>query len=130
MDQPAASREPLLLVVDDTADARDFWAAYLEIRGYRVVIAADGLDALAQAVETRPDLIVMDLSMPRLDGWEATRRLKSDPRTAAIPVIAFTAHDAGSLHDEARAAGCATVVTKPVNPRDLDDQIRALLAQG
>jgi CheY-like chemotaxis protein len=75
-----------------------------------------------------PDVIVMDLNLPELDGWEATRRLKSDERTKAIPVIALTAHALASAHDKAMAAGCDSVVTKPCIPKDLEAEVRRQLA--
>jgi len=122
-----AARESLILVVDDLPDARRICAEYLEYRRYRVETAEDGLEALAKARELRPDLILMDLAMPLLDGCEATRRLKSDPRTADIPVIAVTAHGSGGSLEQARAAGCVAVMMKPVQLRSLDGQIRRLL---
>src|SRR4051812_7019627 len=83
---------PLVLVVDDFPDNRDMYMQYLEFCGMRVAEAQNGHEALQQAFELLPDLIVMDLSLPGLDGWEATRRLKADARTRAIPVIALTGH--------------------------------------
>ena len=119
---------PLVLVVDDVAHGREIFAEYLEFRGFRVATAADGLEALDKAFELRPDVILMDLSLPQLDGWEATRRLKSDDRTKAIPVIALTAHALASAHDKAMAAGCDSVVTKPCVPKDLEAEVRRQLA--
>jgi len=125
-----AGREPLVLVVDDMPDARQICAEYLEYRHYRVETAEDGLEALVKARELRPDLILMDLSMPRLDGCEATRRLKSDARTAAIPIIAVTAHGSSGAPEQALDAGCVAVVMKPVPLRDLEGEIRRALAGG
>jgi two-component system, cell cycle response regulator DivK len=122
--QPA----PLVLVVDDVAHGREIFAEYLEFRGFRVATAADGLEALDKAFELLPDVILMDLSLPQLDGWEATKRLKSDDRTRTIPVIALTAHALASAHDKAMAAGCDSVVTKPCIPRDLEAEVRRQLA--
>ena len=122
--QPA----PLVLVVDDVAHGREIFAEYLEFRGFRVATAADGLEALDKAFELLPDVILMDLSLPQLDGWEATRRLKSDDSTKTIPVIALTAHALASAHDKAKAAGCDSVVTKPCVPRDLEAEVRRQLA--
>lgn len=119
---------PLVLVVDDVAHGREIFAEYLEFRGFRVATAADGLEALDKAFELRPDVILMDLSLPELDGWEATRRLKSDDRTKAIPVIALTAHALASAHDKAMDAGCDSVVTKPCVPKDLEAEVRRQLA--
>jgi len=122
--QPA----PLVLVVDDGAHGREIFAEYLEFRGFRVATAADGLEALDKAFELLPDVILMDLSLPQLDGWEATKRLKSDDRTRTIPIIALTAHALASAHDKAMAAGCDSVVTKPCIPRDLEAEVRRQLA--
>lgn len=119
---------PLVLVVDDVAHGREIFAEYLEFRGFRVATAADGLEALDKAFELLPDVILMDLSLPELDGWEATKRLKSDDRTKAIPVIALTAHALVSAHDKAKAAGCDSVVTKPCVPKDLEAEVRRQLA--
>jgi CheY-like chemotaxis protein len=128
--QSAPGEPALVLVVDDVADGREICAEYLVFRKYRVATAADGLEALAKAFELVPDVILMDLSLPEVDGWEATRRLKSDERTRHIPVIALTAHALKSAHDEALAAGCDAVVTKPVMPRDLEAAVRRLLEAG
>ena len=119
---------PLVLVVDDVAHGREIFAEYLEFRGFRVATAADGLEALDKAFELRPDVILMDLSLPGLDGWEATRRLKHDERTRTIPIIALTAHALASAHEKAKAAGCDSVVTKPCVPRDLEAEVRRQLA--
>ena len=119
---------PLVLVVDDVAHGREIFAEYLEFRGFRVATAADGLEALDKAFELKPDVILMDLSLPELDGWEATKRLKGDDRTKMIPVIALTAHALASAHDKAMAAGCDSVVTKPCVPKDLEAEVRRQLA--
>jgi len=126
--EPPALIPPLVLVVDDVAHGREIFAEYLEFRGFRVATAADGLEALDKAFELRPDVILMDLSLPELDGWEATKRLKSDDRTRTIPVIALTAHALASAHDRAMAAGCDSVVTKPCVPKDLEAEVRRQLA--
>ena len=129
MSEPAGTPlAPLVLVVDDVAHGREIFAEYLEFRGFRVATAADGLEALDKAFELLPDVILMDLSLPGLDGWEATKRLKSDERTKSIPVIALTAHALASAHDKAMAAGCDSVVTKPCPPRDLEAEVRRQLA--
>jgi len=115
---------PLVLVVDDMVDGREICAEYLSFRGYRVATAADGHEALAKAFDLLPHVILMDLSLPGIDGWEATRRLKRDERTRRIPVIALTAHALPSYRDEALAAGCDSVVTKPCLPKDLEAEVR------
>ena len=99
--------------------------------GCRVVAeAANGFEALEQATRLLPDLIVMDLSLPGLDGWEATRRLKADERTRHIPVLALTSHALEGFSEGARAAGCDGFVTKPCLPEELVAEIRRLLAAG
>jgi two-component system cell cycle response regulator DivK len=110
-------------------DVREVVAEYLEHHSYRVATAEDGFEALDKAFALAPDLILMDLSMPNLDGWEATRRLKRDPRTRHIPVIAFTGFALKSYLDEARIAGCDLVVTKPMRPSDLEAEVRKLLGR-
>lgn len=93
---------------------RDLLVQLLE-DDYRLVLAADGQAALEKALEARPDLILMDLSLPRMDGWEATRRLKADRRLAGIPVIALSAHAMRGDEDRARASGCDDFLTKPID---------------
>ena len=121
---PAA---PLVLLVDDFQDNREMYAMYLTHSGLKVAEAGDGDDALAQAFSLLPDLIVMDLSLPGLDGWEATRRLKADARTAHIPVLALTSHALEGFSEGARAAGCDGFVTKPCLPEQLLAEIRTML---
>ena len=122
-----ANIAPLVLVVDDVDHGREIFAEYLEYRGFRVATAADGLEALDKAFELRPDVILMDLSLPGIDGWEATRRLKQDERTRHIPIIALTAHALASAHERAREVGCSAVVTKPCLPKDLELEVRRQL---
>lgn len=119
---------PLVLVVDDVDHGREICAEYLEFRGFRVATAVDGAEALDKAFELLPDVILMDLSLPVIDGWEATRRLKKDERTKEIPVIALTAHALASAHESAKEAGCDSVVTKPCLPKDLEAEVRRQLA--
>jgi CheY-like chemotaxis protein len=123
-----ASQAPLVLVVDDMDDGREICAEYLAFRQYRVATAADGFEALAKAAELLPDIILMDLSLPGIDGWETTRRLKGDALTRHIPVVALTAHALRSAHDQAVEAGCDAVITKPVLPKALEAEIRRILA--
>src|SRR5262245_5164584 len=121
------SSKPLVMLVDDYADNREAYALYLRYRGYRVAEAEDGRQALEQAFKNRPDLIVMDLSLPGLDGWQATRTLKGDPRTRDIPVIALTGHALEGQSESARAAGCDAFITKPCEPNVLEAEIRRIL---
>lgn len=122
--QGEPARAPLVLIVDDVDHGREICSEYLEFRGFRVATAADGQEALDKAFELRPDVILMDLSLPVIDGWEATRRLKKDDRTRHIPVIALTAHALASAHERAKDAGCDAVVTKPCLPKDLETEVR------
>ena len=119
--------EPLVLVVDDYDDAREMYAESLIVCGFRVAEAADGLRAIELAHELLPDVILMDLSLPGLDGWEATRRLKADPRSMHIPVVALTGHAMGSALDRAREAGCDRFVVKPALPDVVVAEVRQAL---
>ena len=103
-----------ILIVEDVELNRDLLAQLLE-DDYRLLFAADGEAALAQAAADKPDLILMDLSLPRMDGWEATRRLKSDANLAAIPVVALSAHAMKLHEDRARDSGCDDFLTKPID---------------
>ncbi len=118
---------PKVLLVDDYPDAREMYSEYLQFSGFEVVEAANGIEALQRAVDTAPDIILMDLSLPVMDGWEATRRLKADGRTADIPVVALTGHALAGISEGARQAGCDAFVTKPCLPEDLVREIRKVL---
>src|SRR5438105_13052788 len=119
-----------VLLVDDYPDAREMYTEYLEYSGYEVVEAANGVEALQRAIDTAPDIILMDLSLPVMDGWEATRRLKADTRTASIPVVALTGHALAGISEGAKKAGCDAFVTKPCLPEDLVKEIRKVLDQS
>jgi CheY-like chemotaxis protein len=121
------SQKPKVLVVDDFAAGRELSAEYLTYRGYEVATAEDGAQAIRRAGEFLPDAILMDLSLPEVDGWEATRRLRADDRTKDIKIIALTAHALESEKERALDAGCDEVVTKPVVPRDLEEVVRRQL---
>ena len=121
---------PLVLVVDDSEDNRDLYATYFEFAGLRVALACDGEEALAKLAPTPPDVVIMDLSMPRMDGWEATRIIKGNPRTQRIPVIVLSAHAMKEDIDRARAAGADVVCAKPCVPQDLLDLVRAAIARS
>jgi two-component system cell cycle response regulator DivK len=105
-----------ILVVEDDPDNRRIVAKVLSVEGYHVIEATDGIEALARARAERPDLILMDLALPNVDGWEATRRLKSDPETRSIPVVALTAVAMRGDEEQARAAGCDDYLPKPARP--------------
>lgn len=111
-----------ILVVEDVELNRDLLAQLLEDK-YRLVFANDGLAALERAAKTQPDLILMDLSLPRMDGWEAARRLKADTTLARIPVIALSAHAMQSHEERARASGCDDFLTKPIDETCLFETI-------
>jgi CheY-like chemotaxis protein len=118
---------PLILVVDDYQDAREMYAEYLQYSGFRVAEAKNGNEAVAQARSLRPDLILMDLSLPGMDGWEATRVLKADEATKEIPIVALTGHALAGASEGARKAGCDSFVTKPCLPDDLVVEVRRML---
>lgn len=121
------ARAPLVLIVDDIDDNRDLYAAYLVHQGFRVDDASHGHAALAKVEVEIPDAIVMDLAMPGLDGWETTRRIKADPRTANVVVVVVTGHATEEELARARAMGADEVCTKPCLPSDLVAMIRRLL---
>jgi CheY-like chemotaxis protein len=126
--KPRDPSRTFLLIVDDIPDNRQMYAEYLEYEGYRVEQAHDGEEALALVRAMRPDLIVMDLSMPGMDGWEATRRLKDNPATGSIPILVVSGHAFGAAERRAREAGADSFLTKPCLPDDLSYKIRAMLA--
>ncbi len=120
----------LILLVEDNPENRDMLSRRLVRRGFEVALAEDGQEALDAIAARRPDLVLMDLNLPVMDGWEATRRIKGDPVTAAIPVIALTAHAMSGDNQSAREAGCDDYDTKPVELPRLLDKIAALLPAG
>jgi len=119
---------PLILVVDDYQDAREMYAEYLQFSGFRVAEARNGNEAVEQALALKPDLILMDLSLPGMDGWEATRRLKADETTKHIPIVALTGHALAGASEGAKKAGCDSFVTKPCLPDDLVVEVRRMLS--
>lgn len=120
---------PKLLLVEDNEDNRDMLSRRLIRKGYEVSIAVDGADGVVKAQQELPDLILMDMSLPVMDGWEATRQVKADPRTSGTPVIALTAHAMAGDREKAVAAGCDDYDTKPVDLPRLLEKIEALLAK-
>jgi CheY-like chemotaxis protein len=116
-----------LLLVEDNEMNRDMLTRRLQRRGHEVLIAVDGLQGVAMAHSESPALILMDISLPQLDGWEATRRLKMAPGTQSIPVIALTAHAMGGDREKCIAAGCDDFDTKPVEISRLMEKIEVLL---
>src|SRR5688572_20621013 len=120
---------PKILLVEDNEMNRDMLSRRLVRNGFEVVIAVDGVKGVAMAGLERPDLILMDMSLPEIDGWEATRRVKADPATRSIPVIALTAHAMAEDKEKSLAAGCDDFDTKPVELPRLLAKIQALLAK-
>ena len=119
-----------ILLVEDNEMNRDMLSRRLLRRGHVLVTAADGATAVESAQTEQPDVVLMDLGLPVLDGWEATRRIKADPRTAAIPVIALTAHAMTEDRQSALAAGCDEFDTKPVDLQRLIGKIAAVTGDG
>lgn len=113
-----------ILVVDDNQDSRELVKKILSRKGYRLLEAADGEDALKKIANEKPDLILMDISLPKIDGYELTRRLKSQEAFKTIPIIALTAHAMKGDREKALAAGCEGYLSKPINVREFPDQIR------
>jgi CheY-like chemotaxis protein len=124
---PGGRGAGLVLIADDTSDTRDIYSLYLQHRGYTVLTAPDGHVALELAREHQPDVVIMDLSMPRLDGLAATKRLKRDARTRRTPVIILTAYPLKPNQQGAHEAGAAVFLTKPCLPEDLEQHIVRLL---
>ena len=118
---------PKILLVEDNEMNRDMLSRRLIRSGYEVVLAVDGAQGVALAASEAPDVVLMDMSLPVLDGWEATRRLKSDPKTRTLPVIALTAHAMAGDEEKARHAGCDDFDTKPVEYTRLLSKIEGLL---
>jgi CheY-like chemotaxis protein len=120
-------RRPLVLVVDDTPDNREMYIEYLEYVGFNVVGATDGESAVETARKLHPSLVLMDVSLPGLDGLAATRILKTDPRTRDILVVALTGHAGPAMREEAERAGCDSFLAKPCLPRDIAKHLLDLL---
>jgi len=116
-----------ILVVDDNQDSRELVLKILRGKGHQLLEAVDGQDALEKVAAERPDLILMDISLPKMDGHEVTRQLKSDQRFASIPVIALTAHAMKGDMEKALAAGCEDYISKPINVREFYDRIKVYL---
>lgn len=121
MKDPA--HRPLILVVEDFEDAREMYRDYLEFSGFRAETARDGREAIEKARRLQPDLILMDLSLPGIDGWEATRLLKASPDTSHLLIVALSAHALATEGERARDAGCDGFIAKPCLPADLVDEI-------
>ena len=118
-----------VLLVEDTEDNRFMMRRLLEMSGYRVIEAVNGKQAVEAAISERPDLILMDLSLPMLDGLAATRRIREQNGSARVPIVAVSAHDSADFHAEALAAGCNEYVTKPIDFDQLERLLSRLVPQ-
>jgi CheY-like chemotaxis protein len=118
---------PLVLLVDDFCDTRDLYRDYLEFLGYRVAVAETAEEALDRTFVLSPDIILMDMSLPGLDGWSATAHLKGDERSRNIPIVAFTGHVLETSRERARHAGCDAFITKPCEPSTIKNTLHDLL---
>lgn len=121
---------PLVLIVEDQFDVRRLYVEQLSMSGFEVIEADNGADAVRLAASELPDAVLMDLSLPIVDGWEATRQIKADARTAHIPVVALTAYDGSADLKRATDAGCQWFVPKPCPPDALVTELRRVLAHG
>ena len=116
-----------ILVVDDNQDSRELVLKILKRKGHQLIEAVDGEDALEKVAAEQPDLILMDISLPKIDGYEVTRRLKQNKKFASIPVIALTAHAMKGDKEKSLASGCDDYISKPINVRDFYDRIKVFL---
>jgi two-component system cell cycle response regulator DivK len=116
-----------ILIVDDNQDSRELVVKVLKTRGYQTIEAVDGEEALEKAVAERPDLILMDRSLPKIDGYEVTRRLKGQEEFKDIPIVALTAHAMSGDREKALEAGCEGYISKPINVRELPELITSYL---
>jgi two-component system, cell cycle response regulator DivK len=124
---PSGATLPLILLADDTEDNRDLYGTVLSLAGWRVEYAENGREAVDKARSAQPAVVVMDLGMPVMDGWQATRVIKAEPETKHIPVIALSGHVTTEARMRALAAGAAAFCSKPCDPAALVDAVRQLL---
>ena len=129
MEDPASTGQTLLLV-EDNEDNRIIYSTVLRHLGYRVIEAQDGVEAVDLARSVQPDLILMDISIPRMDGWEATRILRGDPRTSAIPIVALTAHALADDRERAAEVGFSSYLAKPIEPKVVVAEVRRWIGEG
>lgn len=129
MERRTGTRPQRILVVEDSEDIREMWTAWLSIWGFAVDEARDGAEAVRKARAHRPDLVLMDLWMPVLDGFQATEALKGDPYTAAIPVLATSALVSSPGPERAKMAGCDAFLPKPIEPDELLRKVREVFAR-
>jgi CheY-like chemotaxis protein len=121
---------PKILIIDDNEENRDALSRRLQRRGFQVVLAEDGLEGMEKVRLEKPDVVLMDMNMPKLDGWEATRQLKADQATCNVPIIAVTSHAMSGDRERSLEVGCADYHTKPVEMAKLLGQIEAILVPG
>ena len=126
----AAERKPLVLLVEDRVDSRELYAQYLTLAGFSVVTAINGHEAISLAQLLKPDVILMDIRLPGMDGLEATADLKGQPALSHIPVVAITADSSREMADRCRMAGCASFIAKPVLPDAVAQHLRAALSSA
>ena len=119
-----------VLLVEDTEDNRQMMRRLLELSGFKVVEATNGKEAVEAAAEVQPNIILMDLSLPLVDGLAATRRIRRLPGLDRVPIVAVSAHDTADFHNEALAAGCDAYITKPIDYSELEEVVDRLLANG
>jgi two-component system, cell cycle response regulator DivK len=119
---------PLILIVEDNTDAREIFSTYLRHSGFSVAEASDGVDVLRLTKELRPAVVLMDLSMPQVDGWTALRQLKADEQTAGVPVVALTAHSMEGDEQKTIEAGFISYLSKPLDPKKMVSEVRRILA--
>jgi CheY-like chemotaxis protein len=129
-ESPSEELAPLVLIVEDYEDARQMYAEYLEFAGFRVAEARNGVEAIERTRQLRPNLVLMDLSLPAMDGWQATERLKADEQLRHIPIIALTAHALSEELERAKRAGCDGVIAKPCLPETLVHELRRILRES
>ena len=118
-----------VLLVEDTEDNRQMMRRLLEMSGFNVVEATNGREAVEAAFEVQPQIILMDLSLPIIDGLAATRQIRQRPELNSVPIVAVSAHDTADFHNEALDAGCDAYVTKPINYTELEDLVNRLIAE-
>ena len=119
-----------VLLVEDTEDNRQMMRRLLELSGFKVVEATNGKEAVEAAAEVQPNIILMDLSLPLVDGLAATRKIRRLPGLERVPIVAVSAHDTADFHNEALAAGCDAYITKPIDYSELEEVVDRLLANG
>ena len=117
----------MVLIAEDSEDTRDMYGEFLEFSGFQVLTAVDGLEVLRLTTEHSPDVIILDMSMPRMSGWDTARRLRIEPLTCKTPIIAVTGHALTGTEAAVKEAGCDVYLTKPLLPERLAEEVRRVL---